>query len=125
MPRSTLITENNVHNWVGEAQFNRGLQYVHDGLIQPGTARGKLIRGWCLPRDNQPGSYYVWARLLGLRIREARCTCPLGKYGICPHVAAVLVHYLREPDLYRRSLWQRHFGIKPEPRESPSLQQVA
>lgn len=109
----TLVTENNIHNWVGEAQYNRGMRYVLEGLIIPHSQRGKLIRGWCLPRDNQPGNYYVWARVAGARVREAYCTCPLGKYGICPHVAAVLVQYVRDPHSFQRSFWQRLFGIRP------------
>lgn len=104
---SVALTENNIHNWVGEAQYNRGMQYVHEQLIIPRSVHGNVVRGWCLPRAGQPGLYYVWARLRGLRVGDAQCTCPLGKYGICPHVAAVLVQYVRNPEIYRRTLWQR------------------
>ena len=101
------LTENNIHNWVGEAQFNRGMQYVNEGLIVPRFHKGNYVSGWCLPRSGQAGSYYVWARFRGLRVSEAYCSCPLGKYGICPHVAAVLVGYVRDPGSYRRTFWQR------------------
>jgi len=104
---SPVLTENNIHNWVGEAQFNRGMQYVNEGLIIPRSVHGNVVRGWCLPRAGQPGIYYVWARLRGLRVGDAHCTCPLGKYGICPHVAAVLVGYIRSPLSYQRTVWQR------------------
>ena len=103
----TVLTENNIHNWVGEAQFNRGMQYVSEGLIIPRSSRRSAVRGWCLPRAGQPGSHDVWARLRGLRIGDAHCTCPLGKYGICPHVAAVLVSYVRYPETFQRSFFQQ------------------
>lgn len=110
--RTTItLTENNIHTWVGEAQFNRGLQYVNEGLVIPRSCHRNLVRGWCLPRDGQPGSYYVWARLRNLRVVEAHCTCNLGKYGICPHLAAVLVGYVRNPQCYQRTLWQRIVGF--------------
>lgn len=104
---SATVTENNIHNWVGESQFNRGMQYVNEGLVVPRSHRGNVVRGWCLPRARQPGSYYVWARLRGLRICDAQCTCPLGKYGICPHVAAMLVCFVRGPERFQISLWQQ------------------
>ncbi|HMO36135.1 MAG TPA: hypothetical protein PKA06_08830, partial [Gemmatales bacterium] len=66
----------------------------------------------CYPRDTQTGAYFVWARTAGIRICDAECICPLGKYGICPHVAAVLLHYVRNPASFRRSWWQRLFGFK-------------
>lgn len=111
----TLVTENNIHNWVGEAQYNRGMRYVLEGLIIAHSQSGRLVRGWCLPRDGQPGTYYVWAKMAGLRVREAYCTCPLGKYGICPHVAAVLVQYVRDPQSFQRSIWQRLFQWRGQP----------
>jgi uncharacterized Zn finger protein len=104
---SAVLTENNIHNWVGEAQFNRGMQYVNEGLIVPRSVHGNVVRGWCLPRAGLPGLYYVWVRLRGLRVGDAHCTCALGKYGICPHVAAVLVGYVRSPKSFQRSFWQR------------------
>lgn len=100
-----LFTENNLHNWVGEAQFNRGMQYVRDGLVLPIVSRGRSVSGWCLRRDGQPGSYYVTARGNGVRITDARCTCSLGKRGFCPHVAAVLFTFLRQPETFQRSWW--------------------
>jgi uncharacterized Zn finger protein len=105
--RLTSLTVNNIHNWVGELQFNRGMQYVSEGLIIPRSSRRSVVRGWCLPKAGQPGSYYVWARLRGMRIGDAHCTCPLGKHGICPHVAAVLVRYLNHPETFQRSIFQQ------------------
>jgi uncharacterized Zn finger protein len=42
-----------------------------------------------------------------VRIIQARCTCPLGKHGFCPHVAAVLLTYVRQPEMFRRSWWEQ------------------
>jgi uncharacterized Zn finger protein len=114
MAQRTIITENNIHNWVGEAQYNRGLRYVQEGLVLPHYQSGRMIKGWCYPREGQPGIYTVWARTMGIRICDAHCSCSLGKYGICPHVAAVLVHYIREPLGFQRSFWQRLFGLRPQ-----------
>lgn len=102
---SILFTENNLHNWVGEAQFNRGMHYVREGLVLPVARRGRWVTGWCLPRDRQTGSYYVAARGDGVRLTEARCSCSLGRRGFCPHVAAVLFTYLREPGAFPRTFW--------------------
>jgi uncharacterized Zn finger protein len=102
-----LITENNIHNWVGEAQFSRAWQYIEESLVKPHSHRGKHLSGWCFPRDNRERPYFVRVYCVNLRIREAHCTCPLGKHGICPHVAAVLLNYVREPEAFQRGIWQR------------------
>ena len=39
----TLVTENNIHNWVGEAQYNRGMRYVLEGLIIAHSQSGRLV----------------------------------------------------------------------------------
>lgn len=119
-----LLTENNIHNWVGETHFARGLHYVNDGLVLPHSQSGNRVTGWCLPRAGTPGCYYVWARLRGLRISDAQCTCPVGQYGICPHVAALLIDFIRKPQKYQRSMWQRlklwSFRRQPESRQNQS-----
>lgn len=120
---SLCLTENNIHNWVGEAQFNRGLQYVREALVLPYSHRRRVIQGWCRPRDGQSGTYFVRVRCANLHVAQAHCTCPLGKYGICPHVAAVLTQFVRQPESFPRGWWHRLMMLISKP--APALQPIA
>jgi uncharacterized Zn finger protein len=104
-----LLTENNIHNWVGEAQFNRAQQYHKASLIVPHSNRGRRIRGWCLPGNGGKAqrAYFVSAHTANCRIVRARCTCSIGNAGRCPHVAAVLLSFLHNPHSFRRAWWQK------------------
>ena len=109
------IAENIIHTWVGEAQFNRGIKYVEQGLVHHTFLQGFVVTANCEGKSQESHHYRVRARVFEGKIEEARCTCSIGKYGICPHIAAVLVIYSRYPERFKTVtlfIWlKRLFGL--------------
>lgn len=94
------IAENTIHTWVGEVQFNRGLKYVEQSLLFHHGRRGNWINAYCEGKRHGSQYYQVRAYVVEGRIDKAICTCSIGKYGICPHIAALLVEYCRTPERF-------------------------
>lgn len=111
------IAENNIHTWVGEAQFNRGMKYIEQGLVYHTYRRGFVLTACCDGKRQDSHHYQIRARIIEGKIEEARCTCSIGKFGICPHIAAVLVTYSRNPERFEMvtllSWLKRLFGLRP------------
>lgn len=95
------VAESIVHTWVGEVQFNRGLNYVVQGMLKQSRRRGFVISALCEGKRNGPQKYRVRATVVEGKIEEAFCTCSIGKYGVCPHIAAILIHYSRNPEQFQ------------------------
>ncbi len=115
--KGSPIAENIIHTWVGEAQFNRGMKYVEQGLVYHTYRRGFVLTAYCDGKRQDSHHYQVRARVFEGKIEEARCTCSIGKYGICPHISAVLVTYSRNPERFEvvtlLSWLKRLIGLKP------------
>jgi uncharacterized Zn finger protein len=96
--KDSPIAENQIHTWVGEAQFNRGLKYIDQGLVHRTHRRGYVVSAIIEGKRHGPQLYRVRATVAEGKIEDALCTCSIGKHGICPHIAAMLVCYSRSPD---------------------------
>ena len=108
--RNSPIAESIIHTWVGEAQFNRGLSYVNQQLVQRRRRRGNLISAICEGKRHGKQFYLVKVEVIDGKIESALCSCSIGKHGVCPHIAAVLVEYSRMPDTFLVVTWT--FRIK-------------
>lgn len=104
------IAENTIHTWVGEVQFNRGLKYVAQSLLFHHSRRGTWIKAYCEGKRHGSQYYQVRANVIDGRIEKAICSCSIGKYGICPHIAALLVEYCRTPERFPAFSMLRWFG---------------
>jgi uncharacterized Zn finger protein len=98
--RNSPIAESIIHAWVGETQFNRGLKYIDQHLLHRQHRRGNSIRATCEGKRNGTNFYKVRVEVIEGRIDEANCSCSIGKHGVCPHIAAMLVEYSRMPERY-------------------------
>lgn len=94
------IAESIIHSWVGEVQFNRGLKYVEQHLLHRQHRRGNSVRAVCEGKRHGVNYYRVQVEVLEGRIEEALCSCSIGKHGVCPHIAAMLIEYSRYPERY-------------------------
>lgn len=103
--RNSPIAENTIHTWVGESQFNRGLNYVQQGLVHYRHRRGNQVTARCEGKRHGPQTYFVKVIVTEGKIEEAHCTCSIGKHGICPHIAAMLIEYSRTPELFTVVTW--------------------
>ena len=99
--KDSPIAENIVHTWVGEVQFNRGLKYLEQQLVFAHSRNGPYVGAWCAGKNGGSQKYQITTTIVDGRIEKALCTCSIGKHGVCPHIAAVLVEYSRNPELYK------------------------
>jgi uncharacterized Zn finger protein len=118
--KNSPIAENIIHVWVGEAQFNRGLKYVDQGLVYHTIRRGNKLTARCDGKRHGQQHYQVRAVVIEGKIEEAICSCSIGKYGVCPHIAAVLVTFSRTPEQFKRVTMlgrlKRFLGLEASPR---------
>jgi uncharacterized Zn finger protein len=105
MYRNSPIAENTIHTWVGESQFNRGLKYVDQRQLHHHHRRGNSVRAICIGTKHGPSKYQVRATVVEGKIEEAWCSCSIGKYGVCPHIAAMLIEYSRTPEAFVKVSW--------------------
>lgn len=101
--RNSPIAENTIHSWVGEVQFNRGLKYVDQRLLHHQHRRGNSIRATCIGKRHGPAKYQVKVTVVDGGIEEAWCSCSIGKHGVCPHIAAMLIEYSRTPETFKQA----------------------
>lgn len=94
------VGESTIHTWVGESQFNRGLKYVELDLVGNPQRRGAVIHALCSGKQAETKPYEVSATVIGGKIITANCSCSIGKYGVCPHIAATLILYSRRPEAF-------------------------
>ena len=103
--RNSPIAENIIHTWVGEVQFNRGLVYVEQRMLHHHHRRGNSIRAICTGKKHGPSKYQVRVTVFEGKIEEAWCSCSIGKHGVCPHIAAMLIEYSRKPEAFVQVTW--------------------
>jgi hypothetical protein len=90
-----LLTLDAVRDWVGDFEIGKGRPYAEGpaviGCVRSGDALRASVKGTRL----RP--YRVRVSLEAARVAFAECSCPVGYYGKCKHVAAVLLAYLESP----------------------------
>ena len=105
--KNSPIAESIIHTWVGEVQFNRGLNYVAQGLLYRQHRTGNIISAMCEGKNRGPHHYQIKAVIAEGKIEEVHCTCSIGKHGVCPHIAAMLIQFSRTPDVFIEiTLWR-------------------
>ncbi len=98
MNRVPVISEMDVQNWVGAKSFQKGYRYFEDEAILNPRRRGQRLIAEC--QGTQPVPYRVEIRLGEDGILEGSCTCAAGEGGHCKHAAALLLTWLREPEMF-------------------------
>ncbi|MEZ4728906.1 MAG: hypothetical protein R3E79_17375 [Caldilineaceae bacterium] len=98
MPSLPTLTEADILSWVGETSLARGRPYVQDGSILNPRRQGSALKAQCL--GSAPTPYRVEAVLTDKAIASSHCSCPVGSYGRCKHVAALLLSWLKDPALF-------------------------
>lgn len=93
------LTENHIRNLASGSSFERGENYYRDGAVFGAVRQGMELRAQCEGSDYEP--YQVSATLTESGITETSCTCPYDYGGICKHIVALLLTYVREPQSFR------------------------
>ncbi|MEN9935192.1 MAG: hypothetical protein RLZZ387_1771 [Chloroflexota bacterium] len=97
MTSQTRLSEAEIRSWAGDVSVQRGRPYVRNALFH--TRRtGSTLKASCEGRG--PQAYRVEATLGAAGVESASCTCPVGFDGRCKHVAALLLAWADEPELF-------------------------
>src|ERR1041384_5239912 len=93
------LTESHIRDLASESSFERGQNYYRDGAVFGAVRQGMELRAQCEGSDYEP--YQVSATLMESGIAETSCTCPYDYGGICKHIVALLLTYIKDPQSFR------------------------
>ncbi len=125
------LSEAAVRAWVGDAAYERAVEYVREGAVFDARRQGTTLRARCEGQSAE--SYHVRAELPGGGVARAGCSCPVGADGRCKHVGALLVTWIRRSSdfvvvddvdaaLARRSRAELIALVKQMLRQEPDLE---
>ena len=89
------LTTDAVRDWVGDHEIGKGRPYAESAAVSGGIRAGGALRASVKGTRTRP--YRVRVTLGDEAVEFGECSCPVGYYGKCKHVAAVLLAYLEEP----------------------------
>lgn len=101
MPKEKFpqLTEAKIRALASAQSFERGLSYYQDGAIVEPVSQGMELRAECAGSEYEP--YQISVTLDAKGIAETSCTCPYDWGGICKHIVALLLTYVRQPQAFR------------------------
>ena len=91
----TAISDRAILAWVGPMNYRLGRAIVSNGRVLRRMRLGDAIEARCM--EMSPPAQRARVRFSGGKISEATCTCAVGEEGRCPHVAATLLVYAKDP----------------------------
>lgn len=93
------LTEALIRRLASEASFRRGEEYYHKGAVREVTRRGETLQAEVEGSAYEP--YRVQIELDAGGVVSASCSCPYDWGGLCKHIVAVLLTYVRKPQKIR------------------------
>jgi len=97
-PRPNL-TEAAVRRLASAQSYARGEDYYYSGAVLDVTLRGNTLHAEVEGSQYEP--YRVTVELDEAGIVDTDCSCPYDWGGICKHIVALLLTYIRDPDRIR------------------------
>jgi uncharacterized Zn finger protein len=91
------LSEAQVRRLASGKSFERGEDYFRDGAVLEPLIQGTELRAECAGTEQ----YQVCAVLDEKGVAETSCTCPYDWGGVCKHVVALLLAYVRRPKAFR------------------------
>ena len=95
------LSRKDIQAWVGSASYQKGLAYFEDEAIFEPQQQGMTLKARCL--GNSAPFYQLEVTLDDDGIVTAGCSCPVGAGGYCKHVAALLLTWLDNPEVFEKS----------------------
>ncbi len=96
------LTEQTIRTFVGEQNFQKGQQLVHDGAIVYPEQQAMALKASCY--GSLPEPYHVQVTFDGTGITIAFCSCSASTpaYGNrgCEHTAALLLAWKEQPEAF-------------------------
>ena len=89
------LTESDIRRLAASQSFTRGEEYYASGVVSDLQMRGNTLTARVAGSQVEP--YRVTITLGPGGIEDADCTCPYDRGGICKHIVATLLAWVREP----------------------------
>lgn len=99
MSHLPTITDQDLRDRFGPRSYRQGRDYFEGGAVSGTWRDGAVLSGRVQGSRSSP--YRVQVVLGGDGIAEAECSCPVGSFGHCKHVAALLLAWLDDPAAFR------------------------
>jgi uncharacterized Zn finger protein len=93
------LTETQIKAMASEQSFARGRSYYNDGAILNPRRQGMELSAECQGSDYE--LYQIRVSLDAKGVADSECDCPYEYGGICKHLVALLLTYVREPQAFR------------------------
>ena len=87
-----------IQNYVGLSSFQKGEEYAINQTIRQGKLKNNVLTALCQGREFDP--YRVQVIFNSEGIQQSYCACPVGAGGKCKHIAALLLTWLKHPDMF-------------------------
>jgi uncharacterized Zn finger protein len=94
--KTNFLTSVMIQNYVGLANFQKGMSYTHQQAIKQGKLKNYLLTAKCQGNEFDP--YRVEVIFTHSGIDHSYCSCPVGAGGKCKHVAALLIRWLEHSE---------------------------
>ncbi len=96
MSAPPTLTESDIRRLAASESFARGEGYYASGAVSELQKRGNTLAARVAGSQYEP--YRVTITVGPSGIEAAECTCPYDWGGVCKHVVATLLAWVREPD---------------------------
>ncbi len=93
------LTEDDIRHLATARSFERGEGYYASGAVLEAERRGNTLVAQV--EGSQYTPYRVTVTLGPAGVEDARCTCPYDWGGICKHIVATLLTWVREPESFQ------------------------
>ena len=90
------LTEDDIRRLATPQSFERGEEYHASGAVLDAERRGNTLVAHVQGSQYQP--YRVTVTLGPAGVEKTACTCPYDWGGICKHIVATLLTWVREPE---------------------------
>lgn len=96
-PLPPALSDEEIRRHIPAPSFDQGQHLYREGHLFNTVRRGRELEGFCESARHE--RYHARVTLDSDGIAADRCSCPLGT--ACPHVAALLLAWMQEPERFR------------------------
>src|SRR5260370_8002652 len=100
-----MLVEQKIRSFVGEQNFLKGLQGVHDGTIVNPEQQAMALKAYCY--GSLPEPFRVQVTFDGSGITASTCSCltgiPTDGNRGCEHAAALLLAWIEQPEAFTQT----------------------
>ena len=93
------LTESDIRQLASVQSFQRGEGYYASGAVMEPQLQGNAVTARVSGSEYQPYRVTITLGLTG--VTHTRCTCPYDWGGICKHIVATLLAWVRDPGSFR------------------------